>query len=115
MTIKFETVVAGEMLLDVHSYRMGNTKMRATGVWPVRVISVDHAKRTAVVSWNGNREKILFGNQVTKLYRVAPEWIQSGRDGGGRSCHYCRGREAEGHTPTCTHPKAERARKKGIR
>lgn len=51
---KFDTIKPGDILYDVHSYRMGNTKMRAQGCWEVRVIEVDAERRRALVSWNGN-------------------------------------------------------------
>ncbi len=52
--IKFERLTPGMVLLDIHSYKMGNTNMRRLGLWEVKVISVDAATRTAMCSWNGN-------------------------------------------------------------
>ncbi len=41
--MKFEKIKPGMVLLDIHSYRMGNTTMRQLGLWEVMVVSVDAA------------------------------------------------------------------------
>jgi hypothetical protein len=74
MAVKWETVQAGDVLYDVHSYRMGNTTMRSMGCWEVRVRSIDHAKGTAVVSWNGNPPETWRRYQIAKLRRKEPEF-----------------------------------------
>lgn len=112
MSVKFESLVEGETLLDVHSERAGNTKCRRTGVWPVRVISVDREKRTAVCSWDGNRSQIYDASRFKTLRRVAPEWIQKDVFD-ARKCHYCHAREPAGHAAGCPHPRAFAKRTKG--
>jgi hypothetical protein len=77
MAVKWETVQAGDVLYDVHSYRMGNTTMRSMGCWEVRVRSIDHANGTAVVSWNGNRDETWCARQITKLRRKEPEFEET--------------------------------------
>jgi hypothetical protein len=74
MAVKWETVRAGDVLFDVHSYRMGNTLVRSMGCWEVRVISIDHAAGTAVVSWNGNEPESWPARRVKKLRRREPEF-----------------------------------------
>lgn len=66
MSVKFSTVKAGDKLYDVHSEQMGNTTMRRMGWWPIRVISVDHEARTAMVSWNGNPARRWFARDFEK-------------------------------------------------
>lgn len=68
MAIKFEKIVPGMKLADVHSQRQGNTNMRRLGLWHVLVISVDKEKRTAVVSWNSNSPQTWYEHQLKKLY-----------------------------------------------
>ena len=68
MAIKFEKIAAGMELLDIHRERMGNTTMSEWGLWKVQVVSVDRAARTAVVSWNGNRNEIWSAGRLEKLY-----------------------------------------------
>jgi hypothetical protein len=71
MSVKFETVKAGDVLYDVHGERMGNTTMRRKGVWKVRVLSVeaDHA----VVSWNGNPPRKYWPRDFKSLRRSEPK------------------------------------------
>ena len=71
--IKFEKVKAGDILYDVHSYRMGNTTMRSMGVWSVTVFSVDYERRQAVVSWNGNPNQVWYAGMIEKLRAKEPE------------------------------------------
>jgi hypothetical protein len=68
MAIKFEKIEPGMELLDIHRERMGNTTMSEWGLWKVRVISVDKAHRTAVVSWNGNAPKTWDAYRLQKLH-----------------------------------------------
>ena len=68
MAIKFEKIQAGMTLYDRHRTRMGNTTLRSLGEWSVRIISVDAAARTAVVSWNGNREQTWWERDLKKLH-----------------------------------------------
>jgi hypothetical protein len=68
MSIKFEKIKPGMVLYDRHRERMGNTTMSSIGEWRVRILSVDAEKRTAVVSWNGNRETTYYERSLTKLY-----------------------------------------------
>ena len=75
--MKFEKIKPGMTLYDVHSYRMGNTTLKTMGCWTVRVISVDTEKRTAVVSWNGNRETTYYENALTKLKESKPIMVRN--------------------------------------
>ena len=68
MAIKFEKIAPGMVLLDIHREKMGNTTMSELGLWKVRVISVDPAARTAVVSWNGNPAKTWIARELERLY-----------------------------------------------
>ena len=111
MSVAFDTVTAGEDLLDVHSTTAGNTTMRVQGVWRVRVISVDSATRSAMCSWNGNPATRYTERSFAKLRRVAPEWLRQSVMR-GRTCHYCHAEERDGHRADCKHPKAVRARAK---
>ena len=106
MAVKFETVKAGDILYDCHREKMGNTTMSALGVWRVRVVSVDATG--AVVSWNTNPARRVSPSYFTSLRRFPPEWIyQHFR---GYRCNMCHRHRDEGHSDTCTHPKAVRAR-----
>jgi hypothetical protein len=71
--IKFEKIVAGMVLYDVHSTKMGNTKLRSVGVWRVRIVEVYPEKRTALASWNGNPATIWSERKLSKLRAKEPE------------------------------------------
>lgn len=64
---KIEKLTVGQVLYDKHKYKMGNTTMRAWGVWTVVVKEIDPDGRFIVASWNGNAPKKMFSGQVEKL------------------------------------------------
>ncbi len=81
MSIKFEKIKPGMILLDIHSVRAGSTTMRRKGCWPVRVISIDSDKRRAMVSWNHNPPEVWSERRLYKLYaKKPPSFIK--REGG---------------------------------
>jgi hypothetical protein len=73
MAIKFDRVKPGMVLLDVHSYKVGNTTMRRLGCWEVLIVSVDCEKRTAQASWNGNPPTTYFRRAIERLYVNPPK------------------------------------------
>lgn len=73
MAIKFDLIEPGMTLLDIHSEKMGNTTMSELGSWPVKIISVDKLKRTAVASWNGNPPETWYARDLQRLYREGKE------------------------------------------
>ena len=54
MAISFEKIKPGTRLLDIHKERKGNTTIFELSCFPVDIVSVDSASRTAMVRWNGN-------------------------------------------------------------
>lgn len=68
MAIKFEKIVPGMILFDIHSHKMGNTNLRELGKWDVKVISIDAEARTVVVSWNGNRPEVYYEHDLKRLH-----------------------------------------------
>ena len=68
MAIKFDKIEPGMILLDIHRDKMGNTTMSEWGLWKVKIISVDHAARTAVISWNHNRPETWGERRLGRLY-----------------------------------------------
>ena len=70
--MKFEKLRPGMTVYDVHTYRVGNTSMRAVGVWEVRIVSVDAESRRFVASWNGNAAKVFFARDATKWREKEP-------------------------------------------
>lgn len=72
--IKFEKIKAGDVLFDVHSYRMGNTTIRSMGCWEVKVVEVYPDKRSALVSWNGNTPEVWHEYRLARLRAKEPEF-----------------------------------------
>jgi len=68
--VKFEKIAAGDVLYDVHSYRMGNTTLRSVGVWDVRIKAL--REDGAIVSWNGNRDEFWPRTKLSKLRAKMP-------------------------------------------
>lgn len=75
--MKFEKIEPGMVLYDVHSYTMGNTRIRSLGTWTVRVVSVDRERRLAVVSWNGNPPQTWYERNLRKLKAVRPMLVRT--------------------------------------
>lgn len=73
MSIKFEKIIAGMTLLDIHKVRAGNSRVCEWGCWKVKVVSVDFSLRTAIVSWNGNTPVTWREDRLAQLYREGKE------------------------------------------
>lgn len=52
-----EKIKPGQVLHDYHKVTMGNTTMRQTAHYTVKVIEVDLEHRRALCSWNGNEAR----------------------------------------------------------
>lgn len=76
--MKFDKIKVGDILFDVHSYRMGNTSIRTVGVWPVRILELHPESQSATVSWNHNddRPRRYFRRDLEKLRAKEPELVE---------------------------------------
>lgn len=111
--MRLDQLEPGMTLYDVHSERAGNTTMRVEGCWMAQVVSVHLSASPpyAMLAWNHNPARKHFA--VPRGWRLWPkEWLRQELFGGGRSCAICCGRESAGHSATCRHPRAIRAREK---
>ena len=71
MAIKFEKIQAGMTLYDVkRNNGFGGYKWCA---WPVYIVSVDNEKRTVMAQWNGNKERLISEDRVTKYRAKRPD------------------------------------------
>lgn len=70
---KISKLKVGQILYDKHTYKMGNTTMRAWGLWTVKVLEIDPEHRFIVASWNGNRAETMYQQRVEKLKVKKPE------------------------------------------
>lgn len=76
--MKFDNLKVGQVLFDVHSYKMGNTTIRSLGVWTVYVKEIDAERRRAFISWNGNAATWWYGDKIAKLKETEPYLVRSG-------------------------------------
>lgn len=107
--VAYNTIKVGDVLYDCHTYGMGNTVMRAMGVWEVKIVALE--RNGAEVRWNGNRPERWHMNRLDKLRRSPPEWVSNPID--GARCYFCQAKRRDGaHRDDCEHPKAVAARKK---
>jgi hypothetical protein len=68
---------AGQVLWDKHKYKMGNTTMTTWGLWQVNVIEVDADGQWIFASWNGNKPKRMYSNEVKSLKVKEPKMPES--------------------------------------
>lgn len=73
MSVRFDTVRAGDVLYDVRREPMGHVKMSRWGWYRVEVESVDHEKGEAMCSWNGNPATRYSRLRLQKLRRSIPK------------------------------------------
>jgi hypothetical protein len=71
--VAFSKITAGDVLWDCHRTQMGNTTMRQMSCWKVTVIEVHEDRRTALVSWNGNKPRVYSERDIGKLRRTKVE------------------------------------------
>jgi len=109
MSIAIKSLKTGAVLYDCHKERAGNTTMSVMRVWKIQVLEVNLEEGKALISWNGNSPvwKTEQYFQDARIRRTPPEWSTIGIFE-GRTCYFCRAKEVDGHTPTCTHPKAKK-------
>ena len=69
--VEFSNVKPGDILYDVQRVKMGNTTMRRTAVYEVRVIEV--LDNHAMVSWNSNKPQKYRAYDFTRLRRTPPK------------------------------------------
>lgn len=68
MSVTFNKIKPGLVLLDIHKMAMGNTTGQRLGCWQVLVISVDPENRTAMCSWNSNPARLYRERDFKRLY-----------------------------------------------
>lgn len=78
---QIDALVAGQVLYDVHSYRMGNTTMRSLGVWEVEVVSVERRESDGFVTgatcrWNGNPPRRYARYDLRKWCVTEPQLVK---------------------------------------
>ena len=74
---KIPKLEVGQILYDKHKYKMGNTTMRAWGLWTVKVLEIDPEHRFIVASWNGNKPEKMYQQRVGKLKVKKPKMPES--------------------------------------
>jgi len=75
--MKFEKLSPGMVVFDVHSYRMGNTKLRSVGVWNIKVIEIATSERSVWASWNSNPPRRYYESEVKKWREKKPMLVRT--------------------------------------
>lgn len=74
---KWELVKEGDLLWERRRQRMGNTTIRQTAYFQVKILSINHEEGFAMVSWNhpmNLHRPVRWGRRdVVKLTRKKPE------------------------------------------
>lgn len=68
--VAFSAIKEGDILWDCRRTRQGNTSLRRMSSWQVKIITIDHDKKTAVASWNWNAPRTYTVRQIEKLRRT---------------------------------------------
>lgn len=124
--LRLDNIKEDDVLYEMGTYGMGNTKMTAQGVTVHRIIAVHrdtvyHAvggelgQKTRTIyphAVNARGEK-LSEARIGKLKRSPPEWLKRGMF--ARICHFCHAEEKDGHRDSCKHPRAVKARAKAAK
>lgn len=76
--MKLERLKPGMIVYDVQRVRMGNTKLRSTCVYGVRVISVDAERKVVTASWNGNIAREFWAATWSKWRLKKPKLVDTG-------------------------------------
>lgn len=79
--MKLEKLQPGQIVFDVHSYRMGNTTMRTMGCWSVRIVAVDLERGTVRASWNHNDITTYYQRSWSKWREKKPLMMPVGSYG----------------------------------
>ena len=73
MAIKFDSVKVGDVLYDVHRYKLANVNASRQGCWEVHVKQIDTVNQRALVAWNGNAPEWKRAREVEKYRRSRPK------------------------------------------
>jgi len=68
----FSKLRPGDVLWDCRRTKMGNTTMSQMSSWPVKIVSMDVERQTAMASWNSNAPRLYTARQLEKLRRSKP-------------------------------------------
>jgi hypothetical protein len=70
MSVKWETVKAGDVLWDSRRTKSRECAVSRLSNWPVKIISIDHANGKAIATWNGNAPREYRRKGVERLRRT---------------------------------------------
>jgi hypothetical protein len=73
MAVNWDRVCVGDVLYESIRQSMGNTTMRETVVYEVKIISKDNEEGSCMVSWNSNLPQKWYRSSIEKLRRKKPE------------------------------------------
>lgn len=68
--VAFNRINVGDVFYDCRMQKQGNTTLRQMACWPVRIVSIDSVKGTAMASWNGNAPRLYGESSIKRLRRT---------------------------------------------
>jgi hypothetical protein len=73
--MKIEKLLPGQVVYSVERRKMGNTTMKTTSVFKVRIVEIDPEKQWVLASWNGNTPSKFYRRTVGKWREKKPVMI----------------------------------------
>lgn len=73
--MKIEKLKPGQIVWSLWRHQMGNTTLRTTSLYAVRILEVHAEEGWALVSWNGNKPERYRRNLIESLREKKPMMI----------------------------------------
>lgn len=70
--MKIEKLQVGQTVYSVERRGLGNTTLRTTSVFPIRIEEIDLANQRVMASWNHNRPTPYYARSVAKWREKEP-------------------------------------------
>lgn len=114
MAINPDTVKAGDTLYKVVRRKAGNTTMSVESVDEAHILDIEQSERGRRFIVSKRYRSWLSEYEVRRLRKSPPEWVYSMLFE-PRRCHICHRNKEQGHSDTCDHPAAVKARAKAAK
>jgi hypothetical protein len=75
--MKIDKLTVGQTVYSVERRNMGNTTLRTTSVFDVRIMEIDPEKRWVMASWNGNTPRKYYLGSIVKWKEKEPVLVHS--------------------------------------
>jgi hypothetical protein len=75
--MKIESLTVGQTVWNVRRYGMGNTTLRSTAVYTVRIVEIDLERGRVKASWNGNTPEWFYGKSISTWKKNEPVMVET--------------------------------------